>query len=61
MIGRKALGKKTALPEPVRDVYVWANRNVGRLDPRERALPNFFVVGTQRGGSTSLFLSLIHI
>lgn len=59
MIGRKALGKKTALPEPVRDVYVWANRNVGRLDPRERALPNFFVVGTQRGGSTSLFIYLL--
>ena len=59
MIGRKALGKATALPEPVRDVYVWMNRNVGRLDPKERATPNFFVVGTQRGGTTSLFIYLL--
>lgn len=59
MIGRKALGKKTALPQPVRDVYVWANRNVGRLDPRPRVLPNFYVIGTQRGGSTSMFIYLL--
>lgn len=59
MIGRKALGKATALPEPVRDVYVWMNRNVGRLDPKPRSLPNFFVVGTQRGGTTSLFIYLL--
>ena len=59
MIGRKALGKKTALPEPVRDVYVWLNRNVGRVDPRPRVLPNFYLVGTQRGGSTSLFIYLL--
>lgn len=59
MIGRKALGKATALPQPVRDVYVWLNRNVGRLDPRERTLPNFYVVGTQRGGTTSLFIYLL--
>ena len=59
MIGRKALGKATALPQPVRDVYVWLNRNVGRLDPAERALPNFYVVGTQRGGTTSLFIYLL--
>ena len=59
MIGRKALGKATALPQPVRDVYVWMNRNVGRLDPSERALPNFYVVGTQRGGTTSLFIYLL--
>ena len=59
MIGRKALGKATALPQPVRDVYVWLNRNVGRLDPLERTLPNFYVVGTQRGGTTSLFIYLL--
>jgi len=59
VIGRKALGKKTALPAPVRDVYVWMNRNVGRLDPRPRVLPNFFVIGTQRGGSTSMFIYLL--
>ena len=59
MIGRKALGKATALPQPVRDVYVWLNRNVGRLDPAERTLPNFYVVGTQRGGTTSLFIYLL--
>ncbi len=58
MIGRKALGK-SALPEPVRDAYVWLNRNVGRLDPRQRSLPNFYVVGTQRGGTTSLFIYLL--
>ena len=59
MIGRKALGKKSALPQPVRDVYVWMNRNMGRLDPRPRMLPNFVVAGTQRGGTTSLFIYLL--
>lgn len=59
MIGRKALGKATALPQPVRDVYVWLNRNVGQLDPSPRVTPNFFVVGTQRGGTTSLFIYLL--
>lgn len=59
MIGRKALGKATALPQPVRNVYVWLNRNVGRIDPSPRSLPNFFVVGTQRGGTTSLFIYLL--
>lgn len=59
MIGRKALGKATALPQPVRDVYVWLNRNVGRIDPSPRVVPNFFVVGTQRGGTTSLFIYLL--
>lgn len=59
MIGRKALGKTTALPQPVRDVYVWLNRNAGRLDHSPRVLPNFFVVGTQRGGTTSLFIYLL--
>ena len=58
MIGRKALGK-AAVPEPLRDAYVWMNRTAGRLDPKERALPNFFVAGTQRGGSTSLFIYLL--
>lgn len=59
MIGRKALGKKTALPQPVRDAYVWVNRNIGRVDPRPRVLPNFYVIGTQRGGSTSMFIYLL--
>lgn len=59
MIGRKALGKKSALPQPVRDVYVWMNRNMGRLDLRPRVLPNFVVAGTQRGGTTSLFIYLL--
>ncbi|MFT7474050.1 MAG: hypothetical protein ACI81L_000966 [Verrucomicrobiales bacterium] len=59
MIGRKALDKATALPQPARDVYVWLNRNIGRLDPTERALPNFYVAGTQRGGTTSLFIYLL--
>ena len=59
MIGRKALGKATALPEPLRDAYVWMNRNVGQLDRAERAVPNFLVVGTQRGGTTSLFIYLL--
>jgi len=59
MIGRKALGKKSALPQPVRNVYVWANRNIGRIDPRPRVLPNFVVAGTQRGGTTSLFIYLL--
>ncbi len=59
MIGRKALGKATALPQPIRDAYVWVNRNVGQLDPSDRAVPNFYVVGTQRGGTTSLFIYLL--
>lgn len=59
MIGRRALGKATALPQPVHDVYVKVNQNIGLLDPAERALPNFFVAGTQRGGTTSLFIYLL--
>lgn len=59
MIGRKALGKTAGVPKQVRGVYVWLNRNVGRLDPSPRALPNFYVVGTQRGGTTSLFIYLL--
>lgn len=58
MIGRKALGGPS-LPQPVRNVYVWVNRNVGRLDPLPRVLPNFYLIGTQRGGSTSLFIYLL--
>jgi len=58
VIGRKALGGPS-LPQPVRDVYVWLNRNVGRLDPWPRVLPNFYVIGTQRGGSTSMFIYLL--
>ncbi len=58
MIGRKALGK-SPLPEPVRDLWVWGNRNVGRLDADKRVLPNFLVCGTQRGGTTSLFIYLL--
>ena len=59
MIGRKALGKKNSLPEPLQDAYVWLNRNIARADPRPRVLPNFYVAGTQRGGSTSLFIYLL--
>ncbi len=58
MIGRKALGKRS-LPEPLRNSYVWLNRNVGRLDAGSRSLPNFVVAGTQRGGTTSLFIYLL--
>jgi len=58
MVGRRALGK-TKLPKPVQDMYVWTNRNAGRLDPRPRVLPNFLVVGAQRSGTTSLFLYLL--
>lgn len=60
MIGRKALGKTAAIPKPIQHAYVWANRNVGQLDPNERSIPNFFVVGTQRGGTTSLFIYLLN-
>lgn len=59
MIGRKALGK-SRLPQPARDAYQWVNRAQGRLDASKRALPNFFVAGTQRGGTTSLFIHLLH-
>lgn len=59
MIGRKALGKATALPQPLRDIYVDINRNIGRLDRSPRVTPNFFVAGTQRGGTTSLFIYLL--
>lgn len=56
-VGRKALGKRT-VPQPVRDVYHWVNRNSGRLDAGRRVLPNVLVVGAQRSGTTSLFLYL---
>jgi len=58
MIGRKALGKRT-LPPALRSTYVWMNRNIGRLDPNERVLPNFYVAGSQRSGTTSLFIYLL--
>jgi len=58
MIGRKALGR-SRVPQPVRDVYQWVNRSQGRLDASRRVLPNFFVAGTQRGGTTSLFIYLL--
>lgn len=57
-IGRKALGQ-SRVPQPVRELYHWANRNSGRLDASQRALPNFLVVGAQRSGTTSLFLYLL--
>ncbi len=58
MIGRKALGKR-ALPPALRSTYVWLNRNIGRLDPADRVLPNFYVAGAQRSGTTSLFIYLL--
>ncbi len=58
MIGRRAGGGRE-LPKPVSDGYVWFNRNSGRIDPRQRTVPNFFVVGAQRGGTTSLFIYLL--
>ena len=57
-IGRKALGR-SRVPQPVREMYHWANRNSGRLDASKRALPNFLVVGAQRSGTTSLFIYLL--
>ena len=58
MIGRQALGK-SRLPQPARELYRWANSTIGRLDASRRALPNFLVMGTQRGGTTSLFIYLL--
>lgn len=58
MIGRKALGK-SRVPQPLRAIYQKANRAQGALDSSHRALPNFFVAGAQRGGTTSLFIYLL--
>lgn len=58
MKGRMALGKNS-LPHPIRVGYNWANSAVGRFDAKQRTLPNFLVVGTQRGGTTSLFAYLL--
>lgn len=58
MIGRKALGRRS-IPQPVRDGYQWFNSAVGRIDASQRVLPNFLIVGTQRGGTTSLFIYLL--
>lgn len=58
MIGRKALGK-SRVPQPLREIYQWVNRSQGRFDASRRVLPNFFVAGAQRGGTTSLFIYLL--
>ena len=59
MIGRKASGG-FALPAPLVGPYKWALSNAGRFDAKQRSLPNFVVAGTQRGGTTSLFIYLLH-
>ncbi|MBC6459066.1 sulfotransferase domain-containing protein [Actinomadura sp. HBU206391] len=45
-------------PQWVKEAGRAASRNAGRLTSGARMLPDFLLVGTQRGGTTSLFRSL---
>jgi hypothetical protein len=49
---------RRAAPQWVKEAGRAASRNAGRLTSGARMLPDFLLVGTQRGGTTSLFRSL---
>lgn len=44
---------------PVRPAVKWAARQVGVATASIRPLPDFLVIGTKRGGTTSLYLDLV--
>jgi Sulfotransferase domain len=61
MNGLRATAKRawTKLPQPTRDAAksVWAG--YARVTARSRVLPDFLIIGTQRGGTTSLYKYLV--
>lgn len=60
MLAGLDLGRaKRLLPEPVKDVATGALRLGGTLTAAQRPGPDFLVVGTKRGGTTSLWHSLL--
>lgn len=46
---------KERSPRWVRDAAIVATRGYGRMTSRVRTVPDFLVIGTKRGGTTSLF------
>jgi hypothetical protein len=46
---------KERSPRWVRDAAIVATRGYGRVTSRGRSVPDFLVIGTKRGGTTSLF------
>jgi hypothetical protein len=46
---------KERSPRWVRDAAIVATRGYGRATSRSRTVPDFLVIGTKRGGTTSLF------
>src|SRR6478609_2472719 len=49
---------KNSAPSGLRDASRRTVRNFGRLTSRRRPLPEFLVIGTKRGGTTTLFRAL---
>jgi hypothetical protein len=49
---------KGALPEPVKALVRGTTRAAGVLTSSARVLPDFLVIGTKRGGTTSLWFAL---
>jgi O-antigen/teichoic acid export membrane protein len=52
--GARRSGPGSSLPEPVRDVARAAVRAYGKATAAFRPLPEFLLIGTKRGGTTSL-------
>jgi hypothetical protein len=46
---------KERSPRWVRDAAIVATRGYGRMTSRARTVPDFLIIGTKRGGTTSLF------
>ena len=57
-VGSRLRSVKGALPEPVKAGIRGAARGAGLLTARARVLPDFLVIGTKRGGTTSLWFAL---
>jgi hypothetical protein len=60
-VGLSALAWRTwrALPEPARDAAKAAWAGYSRLTAAGRLLPDYLIIGTQRGGTTSLYKYLV--
>lgn len=56
---RSSAGLKASLPRSVKDLARVSTRAYGLATSRWRSLPDFLIVGTKRGGTTSLWNYLI--
>ena len=57
-VGSRLRSVKGALPEPVKAAVRGTTRGAGMLTSSLRVLPDFLVIGTKRGGTTSLWFAL---